>query len=250
MIAPPAVATATATEVASVARLVAAAGLAEGFGHVSARLAGGGFAITSTAPLGSADEGSVIALAGARRRRRAPRGLPLEAPAHAAIYAARPDVGAIVRVHPPSVVVAGLSGELPPVTHGLAGLSGEVALLDDPQLVDGPERAAAAAAALGAADCLVMRANGALAVGPDLATACVRAWFLEERARVWLAAGRPDGLEPGRARGAGGALARGGSARVGVAACGLRRAGGEVSETVRRAGRGRAGRPERRRDAS
>ena len=121
-------------------------------------------------------------------------GLPLEAPAHAAIYAARPDVGAIVRVHPPSVVVAGLSGELPPVTHGLAGLSGEVALLDDPQLVDGPERAAAAAAALGAADCLLMRANGALAVGADLATACVRAWFLEERARVWLAAGRPDGL--------------------------------------------------------
>ena len=71
MIAPPAVATATATEVASVARLVAAAGLAEGFGHVSARLPGGGFAITSTAPLGFADEGSVIALSGAGRRRRA-----------------------------------------------------------------------------------------------------------------------------------------------------------------------------------
>ena len=69
-----------------------------------------------------------------------------------------------------------------------------MALLDDPQLVDRPERAAAAAAALGAADCLVMRANGALAVGGDLATATVRAWYLEERARVWLAAGRPDGL--------------------------------------------------------
>ena len=37
-------------QVASVARLIAAAGLAEAFGHVSARLDGGGFAITSTGP--------------------------------------------------------------------------------------------------------------------------------------------------------------------------------------------------------
>lgn len=190
-----AAATATAAQIAAVARLVAVAGLAEAFGHVSARFEGGGFAITSTGPLGAATDDSVLELAGAEDAAARVDGQPLETPVHAAIYEARPDVGAIVRCHPPSIVVAGLGSELPPVTHGLAGLAGSVALYTDPQLVDGPERAAAAAAALGKADCLVMRANGALTVGPDLSVAAVRAWFLEERARVWLAAGRPAGLD-------------------------------------------------------
>lgn len=195
MTAPAVSSTASATQVAAVARLVAAAGLAEGFGHVSARLSGGGFAITSTGPLGAAAEETVLEVADLQSAAERHEGRPLEAPAHAAIYEARPDVGAIVRCHPPSVVVAGLGGELPPVTHGLAGLAGTLALHEDPQLLDRPERAEVAAGDLGDADCLVMRANGALAVGRDLPSAAVRAWFLEERARVWLAAGRPAGLD-------------------------------------------------------
>lgn len=192
----PAASTATATQVAAVARLVAASGLAEAFGHVSARLESGGFAITSTGPLGAATEQSLLAIDDAEVAAERRDGQPLETPAHAAIYDARPDVGAIVRCHPPSVTIVGLGTDLPPVTHGLAGLAGTLALHEDPQLLDGPERAASAAAALGEADCLIMRANGALTVGPDLSTAAVRAWFLEERARVWLTAGRSAGLDP------------------------------------------------------
>lgn len=182
-------ASASATEVAAVARLIAAAGLAEAFGHVSARRPEGGFSLTSTAPLGSADAASIRALADAADAAERRPGQPLEAPLHAAIYEARPDVGAIVRVHPPSVVAVGVGAEPLPVTHGLAGLAGEVAFYEDPQLVDSPERGAAAASALGAADCLILRGNGALATGATLADATVRAWFLEERARVWLATG-------------------------------------------------------------
>jgi HCOMODA/2-hydroxy-3-carboxy-muconic semialdehyde decarboxylase len=184
----------TAAAVAAAARLVAAAGLAEGFGHVSARGPDSGFAITSTAPLATAGEASILFVdehAGPDDR---PPGLPLETPLHAAIYAARADVGAIVRGHSPSVVVAGLDQRLPAITHGLAGLSGEIRRLDDPQLVVDPERAGAAATALGAADCLIMRANGSLAVGGELGEAVVRAWFLEERARVWLQTGGEAGL--------------------------------------------------------
>lgn len=189
MVAEPTAASATATEIAAVARLVARAGLCEAFGHVSARRGETGFAITSTTPLGAADEGSIHELSGADAAAERRPGLPLEAPLHAAIYAARPDVGAIVRVHSPAVVALGTDTGLPPVTHGLAGLAGELALHDDVQLVDSPKRAEAAARSLGSADCLVMRANGALATGASLADAAVRAWFMEERARVWLATG-------------------------------------------------------------
>lgn len=184
-----------AAGVVATARLVARAGLVEGFGHVSAR-DGESFAITSTAPLGTADEASILFVESDRASAEPSPGLPLEAPLHAAIYAARPDVGAIVRTHSPAAVAAGFGAVTPPVAHGLGGLAGELARLDDPQLVDRPERAERAAAALGAADCLLLRANGSLAVGADLGEATVRAWFLEERARVWLAAERPSGLDP------------------------------------------------------
>jgi ribulose-5-phosphate 4-epimerase/fuculose-1-phosphate aldolase len=176
-----------------VARLVAAAGLAQGFGHVSERR-DGGFSITSTMPLGAATEESVLEVDDGATPDPRPAGLPLETPLHAAIYAARSDARAVVRTHPPSVVELPAAGELPAVTHGLAGLSGKLARLDDPQLVDDAERGEAAAAALGDADCLIMRSNGALAVGASLAEATVKSWFLEERARVWLTNGGVAGL--------------------------------------------------------
>lgn len=180
---------ATAAEVASTARLLAAAGLVEAFGHVSARIDGDGFAITSTAPLGRATAAEVIACDPGGIPLGEGAGLPLETPLHAAIYAAREDVGAVCRTHSPAAVAAGAAGAVPPVSHGLGGLSGRVALSADPQLVTERERAAAAAAELGDADCLLIRANGAVATAPTLPAAAVRAWFLEERARVALAAG-------------------------------------------------------------
>lgn len=172
--------------VAAAARLVAAAGLAEGFGHVSAR-AGDAFVITSTAPLalqGTQD----VEVPGAPGH-----ATPLEAPLHAAVYAARPDVRAIVRTHSPGAVAWGARGEVPPLVHGLGVLAGRVVVGPGADLVADPDEAAAAAASLGDADCLLPRANGAVCTAPDLPTAVVRAWFLEERARVALAAG-PEAL--------------------------------------------------------
>jgi hypothetical protein len=73
---------------------------------------------------------------------------------------------------------------VPPLVHGLGGLSGAIATHDAHDLVVGGAAARAAADALGAADVLLPRANGAVCTGSDLPTACVRAFFLEERARV------------------------------------------------------------------
>ena len=173
--------------VADVARLLHAAGLVEAFGHVSERckttpgVVLQRSTITTTAPLLAA---STIALDGPDDPAR-----PLEAPLHRAIYAARPDVGAICRTHSPAAVAWGVRGQLPPLLHGLGALAGEVALHDDPQLVTSEEAATAAARALGAGACLLLRANGAVAVGADLSEAAVRAWYLEERCRVALDAG-------------------------------------------------------------
>jgi ribulose-5-phosphate 4-epimerase/fuculose-1-phosphate aldolase len=169
-----------AAEVARAARLLAAAGLVEAFGHVSAR-EGDGFVITSTRPLGTMEAGDV-GPPGAPGR-------PLETPLHAAIYRARPDVGAICRTHSPAATAWGARGEAPPLAHGLGGLSGEIAVDDATDLVADAAAGDAAARALGAADVLLVRANGAVCTGADLPAACTRAWFLEERARVALDAG-------------------------------------------------------------
>ncbi|MDO8186250.1 class II aldolase/adducin family protein [Conexibacter sp. JD483] len=171
---------------AAAARLIARAGLVEAFGHVSAR-AGDGFLLTSTAPLASQTAASIHRLGPDGG---AGEGIPLEAPLHAALYAARPDVGAICRTHSRAAVAWAARGAVPPLLHGLGGLAGTVAAWDgDPDLVTSEAHGARAAAALGAADCLLLRANGAVATGATLRQAAVRAWFLEERARVALDAG-------------------------------------------------------------
>lgn len=183
-----------AAEIASVSRLVARAGLCEGFGHVSARAGADAFAITTTGPLARSHPREILRLPVDADPPATARGMPLEVPLHAAIYARRPDVGAIVRAHPPACVAAGAMGAVPPVAHGLGGLSGSVKLHDESQLVVSRERGRAAASALADGDCLVIRGNGMLATGAGLPEAAVRAYYLEERARVWMAAGRPDGL--------------------------------------------------------
>ena len=175
-------------EVAATARMLAAAGLVEAFGHTSART-GDGFAITSTRPMRAATADDVL-LVGADGPISGPIAeAPLELAMHAAVYASRADVGAICRGHPPSVVVWGAgTGELP-MLHGLGGMSGRtVRVHDDIELIKTADAAAAVAATLGSDHSVILRANGCLSVGTDLLEAATRLWFLEERARVVLAA--------------------------------------------------------------
>jgi ribulose-5-phosphate 4-epimerase/fuculose-1-phosphate aldolase len=169
-------------EVAEAARIVTGAGLCEAFGHVSAR-SPEGFLITPTTPLGEVSAGDILEVAGD-----APpdpsRDMPLEAPMHAAIYRARPDIAAICRTHSPAAVRAGARGEVPPLLHGLGGLAGEVALCGRFDLVTDRDAGDEVAAALGSADSLLIKGNGSLCVGGSLADAVVRAWYLEERCAV------------------------------------------------------------------
>jgi ribulose-5-phosphate 4-epimerase/fuculose-1-phosphate aldolase len=188
-------------EVAEAARIIAGAGLAEAFGHVSAR-SGDGFLITSTSPMGAATaesihlldrDGEPVGTAAGER----PADLPLEAPMHAAVYAARPEVNAICRTHSPAAVRAGAQGQMPPLLHGLGGLAGEVRLSARFDLVTDAEAGREVAADLAGADCLLIRGNGSIATGSSLPQAVVRARYLEERCVVGEGPGPGGGPDDG-----------------------------------------------------
>ncbi|MFT3865171.1 MAG: class II aldolase/adducin family protein [Solirubrobacterales bacterium] len=181
-------ATATREAVAATARLLARAGLVEAFGHVSAR-AGDGFLLTATTPLGAAAGAEVHAVDAAGAAPDGATAVPLEAPLHASVYAARADIGAICRTHSPAAVVWGTRATSPPLLHGLGAIAGAVNRCPRSDLVADTAAGEEVAAALGDASCLILRANGSLATGTDLAQAAVRAWYLEERCRVALEAG-------------------------------------------------------------
>lgn len=180
--------------VAATARRAVAAGLIAAFGHVSARLpdgAAGVIAITSTRPLARTTAEEVIVVAGDGTPVAGPvDDTPLERAMHLAIYDARPDVGAICRGHPPAAVAWGAGLEPVPLLHGLGAMAGAaIRVHPDVDLITTPESGRAVAATLGADHAVLLRANGALAVGATLDEAATRLWYAEERAAVALAAG-------------------------------------------------------------
>ena len=181
--------------VASTARMLASAGLAEAFGHVSARTPTG-FLITSTSPLFEATADDVIGVESGVPAGGPTHAAPLETPMHAAIYDSRPDVGAICRGHPPYVVTWGVSAEPLPLLHGLAGMAGRaVRTHPEIELVKTAEAGESVARTLGNDSSVLLAANGCLSVGADLLEAATRLWYLEERARVAVQA-RGAGLTP------------------------------------------------------
>ena len=185
--------------VASTARMLASAGLFEAFGHVSAR-APTGFLITSTSPLFEATADDVIRIESGVPASGPTGSAPLEIPMHAAIYDARPDVGAICRGHPPYVVTWGVSAEPLPLLHGLGGMAGRtVRTHPGIELVKTAEAGESVARTLAEDSCVLLAANGCLAVGADLLEASTRLWYLEERARVAVQV-RSAGLTPATVR--------------------------------------------------
>jgi HCOMODA/2-hydroxy-3-carboxy-muconic semialdehyde decarboxylase len=211
-----------AADVALVARVLARLGFVHAFGHVSARSTpgavdsparpgrvglerdrvGGGdgrVLVTPTfPPLADLETGDLLELdAGGRVVRGEAGRRPLEAPLHLAVYAAQPGVGAICRLHGPAVAAFGATGAAPPLLHGFGGMVEPVAFWADPDLVAAEPAAGRVAAALGGAPAMLLAGNGGLTVGTDLDQALARAWCLEDRCRVALAAGdRGRPLDP------------------------------------------------------
>jgi HCOMODA/2-hydroxy-3-carboxy-muconic semialdehyde decarboxylase len=166
-------------------RAVARAGLSHAYGHCSARLDASSFLVSPAKPLALvADRDSPVrvALDGPL-----PEGALPEVRMHRAIYRRRADLGGIVRFQSPKLMSLSTLGLTPKARHGLGSYFAPAPpLWPDPRLVRDDAAAEAVAAALGGARAIVLRGNGAVAVGRSLEEAAVLAWFLEDAARVEL----------------------------------------------------------------
>jgi ribulose-5-phosphate 4-epimerase/fuculose-1-phosphate aldolase len=116
----------------------------------------------------------------------------LEVPIHAEIYRARPDVGAVVHSHAPSVIPFGIvSQPLRPVYH-MAGFLAKGAPVFDirtcfgctDMLVRVPEQGAALAQTLGDASIALMRGHGFVATSESLPGVVYRAIYTERNAAI------------------------------------------------------------------
>jgi L-fuculose-phosphate aldolase len=181
-------------EVVRIARLVGAHGLAVGTsGNVGVRLEDGRIAITPSTmaydELTVEDIVIVTADGSPSEGRRRPSS---ELPLHLAVFAARPDVGAIVHTHSPfATAFSTARREIPAVHYVLAPLvaPGHDRLRVAPYATFGTEELAEGAASTLADDNACLLANhGAVAVGRTLASAFARAERVEELAMLaWRA---------------------------------------------------------------
>jgi ribulose-5-phosphate 4-epimerase/fuculose-1-phosphate aldolase len=177
-------------EVLTACRVLTHFRIVEGFGHVSARVAGAErILMTPRRALGLVTEPELIELDPDGRQVAGEGHPPLEVAMHLAVYRGRPDVMAIARGHPRHVAAYASAGEPLRIAHGFgANLGHAVPVFGEPVLVTSPERAQGIVETLGSAGAVILRANGMLAVGQSVAHACVQALFLEETAELQLLA--------------------------------------------------------------
>ncbi len=178
--------------VAEAARVLAALGLVDAFGHVSARDRDQ-VMITPAVPLGEVGAADLVTVAvGAEEL---PRAAPPETWLHLAIYRARPDVTAVARAQPMSTFAAGASLEVLEPLHGQAAWLGRrVPVHPVPRLLRSAGLAGAAAGTLGAADAMMLRGNGAVTTGVSSGVAVARMYLLDTACRVWADAREPAHL--------------------------------------------------------
>lgn len=173
-------------------------GLVEGYGHVSARLPDqDAMVMTPRKGLGlltSPDEMVIVSLDG--KLIEGDETPALECIMHGEIYRQRPDVQALVRTHSEYVNVLSILGRKPRVVHGFGSFLGaEIPIMQKPLLITDVELARELAQNLGSAEAVLMRGNGDLVTGKNVAEATIKAIFLEESCRLQylaMCAGEPQ----------------------------------------------------------
>jgi ribulose-5-phosphate 4-epimerase/fuculose-1-phosphate aldolase len=175
-------------DVALANRMIERVGLANAFGHVSARLPGTntfllpprrspGFADAATLLVIDTD-GNVVAGEGTPNS---------EFWIHARLYAARADVGSVVHAHPPGCVCLTQAGHPHRVVHNQGGpFHGRVAEYDRIGLIRSRELGDLLAQRLGDNLAVMMRGHGITTAAADVRTATIAAIFLEESAALQL----------------------------------------------------------------
>lgn len=167
------------------ARALSRHGLVHAYGHCSERLDADHFLVCAPRPMGliaPGEPGTVVPVQGPL-----PEGVLGEVRIHQQIYRRRPEVRAVVRSMPRSVMTLGTARRVPMPRHGFGAYFGAgVGLWDDPQLVRQEPGAVGVAEALGPLAAVVMRGNGAVVVAESLMKAVGLTWYLEDAARLEL----------------------------------------------------------------
>jgi L-fuculose-phosphate aldolase len=118
--------------------------------------------------------------------------------AHPAIYEARPDVNAIVHVHPPyAVAFSTLNEEFEPIHHYGAPFHGKLAMYRSPGQTGTVDRAKEIARQLGDNRVILQQGHGSTMVGKDLREAVLLTLYLEESLKILTIArqmGKPETL--------------------------------------------------------
>jgi ribulose-5-phosphate 4-epimerase/fuculose-1-phosphate aldolase len=183
---------------AEACRILAHAGLAEDIlGHVSARTPGGdtilvrsrspherGLLFTTPADIHEVAAGADPLPHGYRR--------PNEFPIHSQVLAARPDVNAVVHVHPPAVVACELAGlALRPIVGAynipaMRMASDGFPVYPQSLLINTDELGGSVARTLGERPVCILRGHGIVTVGDTVEQAVIRALNIEILARMTL----------------------------------------------------------------
>ena len=173
--------------VRKMARALARGGLVNAFGHCSVRLDEKSFLVCAAKPMGTikpGDPGRVVPTEGAL-----PEGVLGEVRMHQQVYKRRGDVKAICRFISPNVVALAALGLTPRARHGQgAHFYPQVPFWPDPALIRNDPAAAGVAETMGKGPAVVVSVNGAVTGAETPQQAVTLACFLEDAARVELAA--------------------------------------------------------------
>jgi ribulose-5-phosphate 4-epimerase/fuculose-1-phosphate aldolase len=173
-------------DIVSACRILSQQKLVEGFGHVSARIAGTDhFLITPRIGLALVKKTELLTmnLAGAVIDGAQPA--PFEAWLHVAIMKAKPRVNAIARIHARGANIFSVSDrKLEPVHNHGSFFAGGVPVFSKPDLISNETLGTEVANALGDQPAILLRGNGQVTVGRTIPEAVMMAIYLEEAAQI------------------------------------------------------------------
>jgi ribulose-5-phosphate 4-epimerase/fuculose-1-phosphate aldolase len=173
-------------DIVSACRILSQQKLVEGFGHVSARIAGTDhFLITPRIGLALVKKTELLTmnLAGAVIDGAQPA--PFEAWLHVAIMKAKPRVNAIARIHARGANIFSVSDrKLEPVHNHGSFFAGGVPVFSKPDLISNETLGTEVADALGDQPAILLRGNGQVTVGRTIPEAVMMAIYLEEAAQI------------------------------------------------------------------
>jgi ribulose-5-phosphate 4-epimerase/fuculose-1-phosphate aldolase len=173
-------------DIVSACRILSQQKLVEGFGHVSARIAGTDhFLITPRVGLALVKKTELLTmnLAGAVIDGAQPA--PFEAWLHAAIMKAKPRVNAIARIHARGANIFSVADrKLEPVHNHGSFFAGGVPVFSKPDLISNETLGTEVANALGDQPAILLRGNGQVTVGRTIPEAVMMAIYLEEAAQI------------------------------------------------------------------